>query len=152
MSQLCHGARYLDLRVGFDYQSKHLWWLHHEIYPVRPLSHVLEDIKTFVEATNEIIIVEFHKFHTGFSKNPSEHLELYQFVTSYLGKHMANMGWNKSLKDLQTDGYRVIVTYNYLPMTQNVNYENLWTPVLRYWPNAQKLTIFEDYVRRYINK
>ncbi|XP_027845751.2 uncharacterized protein LOC114126072 isoform X3 [Aphis gossypii] len=152
LSQLCHGARYLDLRVGFDYQSEHLWWLHHEIYPVRPLSHILEDIKTFVEATNEIIIVEFHKFHTGFSKNPSEHLELYRFVTSYLGKHMAKMGWNKSLKDLQTDGHRVIVTYNYLPMTQNANHENLWTPVLRYWPNAQKLTTFEDYVRVYINE
>uniref|UniRef100_A0A2H8TZB9 PI-PLC X domain-containing protein 1 n=1 Tax=Melanaphis sacchari TaxID=742174 RepID=A0A2H8TZB9_9HEMI len=152
LSQLCHGARYLDLRVGFDDQSEHLWWLHHEIYPVRPLSHVLEDIKTFVEATNEIIIVEFHKFHTGFSKNLSKHLQLYQFITFYLGKHMAKMEWHKSLKDLQTEGHRVIIAYNYLPMTLCTNYENLWTPVPRYWPNAQKLTSFEDYVRFYMNE
>ncbi|XP_022177877.1 PI-PLC X domain-containing protein 1-like [Myzus persicae] len=154
LSQLCHGARYLDLRVGFDNQSEHLWWLHHEVYPVRPLSHILRDIQTFVEATNEIVIVEFHKFQTGFSKNPSVHLELYEFVTFYLGEHMAEIGWNKSLKDLQTQGRRVIVTYNYLPMTANYDnyYENLWTPVPRYWPNAQKLTTFEDYVRLHINE
>ncbi|XP_026805499.1 PI-PLC X-box domain-containing protein DDB_G0293730-like isoform X2 [Rhopalosiphum maidis] len=145
LSQLCHGARYLDLRVGFDCQSDHLWWLHHEIYPVRPLSYILEDIKTFVEATNEIVIVEFHKFQTGFSKNLSEHLKLYQFVTLYLGKHMAKMDWNKSLKDLQAEGHRVIVTYNYLPITLYANDKNLWTPIPRYWPNAQKLTTFEDY-------
>jgi len=105
-----------DLRVGFDNQSEHFWWLHHETYPVRPLSHILGDIETFVEATNEIVIVEFHKFQTGISKNPSMHLELYKFVTFYLGKHVAEIGWNKSLKGLQTEGRRVIVTYNHLTM------------------------------------
>ncbi|CAI6343446.1 unnamed protein product [Macrosiphum euphorbiae] len=119
LGQLCHGARYLDLRVGFYNQSEHLWWLHHEIYLVRPLSHILGDIKTFVEATNEIVIVEFHKFQTGFSKNPSVYLELYQFGTFYLGKHMAKIGWNKLLKDLQTEGRRVIVTYKLQPFADD---------------------------------
>lgn len=100
--------------VGFGNPSEHLWWLHHEVYPVRALSHILRDIKTFVEATNEIDIVEFHKLQTGFSTSPSINLELYQLVTFYLGKHMAEIGWNKSMKDLQTERRRVILTYNLL--------------------------------------
>lgn len=64
---------------------------------------------------------------------------------------MAESGWNKSLRDLQNGGRRVIVTYKYLPMVY-ANPKHLWTPIQRYWPNVQTVTQFEDYVYSYPNK
>lgn len=65
---------------------------------------------------------------------------------------MTKLGWNKSLKDLQTEGHRVIVSYNFLPMVY-ANSENLlWPPIYRYWPNSQTLMQFENYIHFYIKK
>lgn len=73
-TQLVHGIRYLDLRVGYypassnssedDSDSKHIsrFWINHDIIRITPFSQVLRDIKNFLEsARGEVIIMDFHR-------------------------------------------------------------------------------------------
>lgn len=62
MEQLIHGARYLDFRIGY-YNG--IWWLNHGIVKVHPLQHVLDEIKLFLNNTQEIIFMDLHAFPVG---------------------------------------------------------------------------------------
>jgi hypothetical protein len=54
-NQLVYGIRYLDLRVGYYPAYPEKLWVNHNFYRMRPLSEIVQDIKRFVEETNEIV-------------------------------------------------------------------------------------------------
>ncbi|VVC29078.1 PLC-like phosphodiesterase, TIM beta/alpha-barrel domain [Cinara cedri] len=154
LGQLCYGARYLDLRVGYYNYSDHtyvrsVWWIYHGIIRIRPLRYILQDIKVFIEQTKEVVIIEFHKFEKGFNML-KKHNQFYKFCKSILGEHNIadNTGWKKSLKDLQDEGRRIIIIYNYLP-TPEIEPPVL-KPIHRYWPNAPNLRCFKKYGEYYL--
>lgn len=80
-SQLEHGIRYLDIRVGFYKGTR--WpisvfnrlrnkesrpdefWVNHGPAKMQPLEGVLKEINSFAERTNEIIIVDIQEFPVG---------------------------------------------------------------------------------------
>lgn len=65
--QLISGARYLDIRPCI-YDNE--YWICHGIYKMQPLKDVIEEIKNFINHTDEIVIVSFKEFPQGkFSKH-----------------------------------------------------------------------------------
>ena len=64
-SQLIHGIRYIDLRVGYYRSTDVKFWVNHGISRLHPLIDVLHQVKDFVEATNEIVILDFQEFPVG---------------------------------------------------------------------------------------
>lgn len=64
-SQLIHGIRYIDLRVGYYRSDKVKFWANHGISRLHPLVDILHQIKDFVESTNEIVVVDFQEFPVG---------------------------------------------------------------------------------------
>jgi len=75
-TQLVHGIRYLDIRVGY-YQLSTLsnctaldeedndvsrFWVNHDILRVTPLSEILTDVRNFLDAARgEVVIMDFHR-------------------------------------------------------------------------------------------
>lgn len=80
MSQLVHGIRYLDMRVGYYRSNEDKFWANHGISRLHPLSSVLSQVKEFVDATNEIVVLDFQEFPVGFGKNIDIHKQLVFFL------------------------------------------------------------------------
>jgi hypothetical protein len=65
LSQLIHGVRYLDIRAAYYTDRDGVWWVNHGLIPVHPLQSVFDDVRTFLQNTNEIVILDFHEFPVG---------------------------------------------------------------------------------------
>jgi hypothetical protein len=80
LSQLVHGIRYIDMRVGYYRSNNEKFWANHGISRLHPLSDVLRQVKEFVDATNEIVILDIQEFPVGFGKNIDIHKQLAFFL------------------------------------------------------------------------
>lgn len=80
LSQLIHGVRYIDMRVGYYRSNNEKFWANHGISRLHPLSDVLRQVKEFVDATNEIVILDFQEFPVGFGKSIDIHKQLAFFL------------------------------------------------------------------------
>lgn len=65
MGQLMHGIRYLDIRVGYYRNTPELFFVNHGITRQNPLIDVIDQVKEFVEKTNEIVIFGLKEFPIG---------------------------------------------------------------------------------------
>ncbi len=65
-NQLLYGIRYLDLRVGYYEHTPEKFWVVHDIVKINPLYLVVQDVRKFLKDTNEIVILDFHRFPKGF--------------------------------------------------------------------------------------
>nr|CAD7258556.1 unnamed protein product [Timema shepardi] len=65
LSQLIYGIRYLDLRVGYYPTRDPVWWVNHGVARLHPLREFIDDVKTFIQATDEIVILDAHEFPQG---------------------------------------------------------------------------------------
>lgn len=63
--QLLHGARYLDIRVGYYRPTEEKFFIYHGITKQRPLKEVIQQVKDFVLETNEIVIFGLKEFPVG---------------------------------------------------------------------------------------
>lgn len=85
LSQLVHGIRYVDMRVGYYRSNNEKFWANHGISRLHPLSDVLRQVKEFVDATNEIVILDFQEFPVGFGKSIDIHKQLAFFLFQQVG-------------------------------------------------------------------
>ena len=65
LTQLIMGIRYLDLRISYQSNTREKWWINHGLVSLRPLSHVLQHVKTFLTRTEEIVVLDFHELIEG---------------------------------------------------------------------------------------
>lgn len=65
MGQLMHGIRYLDIRVGYYRNTAEMFFVNHGITKQRPLIEVIDQVKEFVQKTNEIVIFGLKEFPVG---------------------------------------------------------------------------------------
>jgi hypothetical protein len=65
LSQLIYGVRYLDIRAAYYEDRDTEWWVNHGLISIHPLQTVLDDVRTFLQNTNEIVILDFHEFPVG---------------------------------------------------------------------------------------
>jgi hypothetical protein len=65
-NQLLYGVRYLDLRIGYYENTPEKFWIVHNFVKMNPLYVTVQDVRKFVRETNEIVIMDFHRFPEGF--------------------------------------------------------------------------------------
>jgi len=56
LTQLIYGVRYLDIRVGYYPNTNPVWWANHGVFKSVPMQTVVNQVKTFLDNTNEIVI------------------------------------------------------------------------------------------------
>jgi hypothetical protein len=77
--QLVMGIRYLDFSVGYfrsfhDLLDKHAkFWVFNHNHEILPIFPILEDVRKFVELSDEIVILDFNNFAYGFHENSDGH-------------------------------------------------------------------------------
>lgn len=148
-SQLVHGIRYLDLRVGHYDRQQHEFWIVHSIARFQPLIEVLAAVKDFVEETNEIVIIDFQEFPIGFQKNPERiHQKLVQFINDNLKDVFAAPvgSWDVTLNDIWKQRGRVLIGYDKPGVV--FQYSGfLWESVEHQWPNKQNISSLLQYLK-----
>lgn len=65
LSQLINGVRYLDIRAAYYPDTDEVWFVNHGLIRIHPLQSVFDDVRTFLQNTNEIVILDFHGFPVG---------------------------------------------------------------------------------------
>lgn len=86
LNQLLYGIRSLDLRVQ---ESRGQFWITHDLVKGQvTVRDVLQQVRKFVEMTGDPVLLDFHRFTTGFRKrdpHPHEnHVRLVQLITEEL--------------------------------------------------------------------
>lgn len=149
MEQLIHGARYLDLRIGL-YDGK--FWVNHGIAKVHPLEFILRDVKTFIDSTREIVILDFHEFLNGF-KDRTAHYKLIEFIRQEVGDHLAppHLGWSVTLGQLWKMDKRIIAAYNEKSVVRERAGE-VWWPVRHAWGDKRKIQDLFFYLRNIFSR
>ncbi|XP_059615203.1 PI-PLC X domain-containing protein 3 [Phlebotomus argentipes] len=146
-TQLLHGIRYLDIRVGYYRASKPQFWANHGISRQHPLQEILQQIKDFVQETNEIVIVDIQEFPVGFGKTKDIHRLLVNFLQQELKGFLVEPGltWRGTLKQMWSSRKNIVLAYD----KSSVVYEFgsiLFESVEQRWPNKQTL----DELRRHM--
>ncbi|KAJ9599936.1 hypothetical protein L9F63_009764 [Diploptera punctata] len=146
LSQLINGIRYLDIRVGYYPNTDEKWYLNHGVISIHPLRDILEDVQTFMEKTNEIVILDFHEFPVGFGSGLDVHKQLVEYLTTELGEYAASPGltWDATLGDIWTLGKRLVVSYNNNNMVASSTI--LWSAVDQKWGDVQSAADLYTYL------
>lgn len=137
--QLIHGIRYFDMRITYQKDEKYKFWTYHGIIKMHPLKMILDQVREFILATNEIIILDFQEFDTTFGKNFTIHEELVNSIYNQIGDIISpTMEWDVKLgviwrNYLNVDNMRrVILAYDnqYMVMHRatilRISVEQLW--------------------------
>ena len=147
-SQLMHGIRYIDIRVGFYRGTDEKFFANHGIARLHPLADILRQIKDFVDATNEIVVVDFQEFPVGFRKDLSIHQQLVNFLHKEVGTYAADpsLTWQASLEDIWRQGKNIIIGYDHESIA--AEFDNiLWRSVRHRWGNVQTLEGLEKFLK-----
>ncbi|XP_055386146.1 PI-PLC X domain-containing protein DDB_G0269228-like [Condylostylus longicornis] len=146
-SQLMHGIRYLDIRMGYYAFTKDKFFMVHGITKQRPLKEALEQLKNFVIETNEIVIFDVRKFELGF-QNIEVHRELIMYIESYIGEYLvdATHSWDITLNEIWNSGKNIILTYGDSSM-RNEFPNILFNIVQHRWGNKDDWSSLEEYLR-----
>lgn len=83
-TQLVFGIRYLDLRIG--YYKNEGFFINHDLIRVTPFGPVLKQIRKFLELTNEVVIIDFHRFPYPTEFTADIHEMLLDLVYEELGE------------------------------------------------------------------
>nr|XP_037284901.1 uncharacterized protein LOC119177815 [Rhipicephalus microplus] len=156
--QLAYGIRSLDLRV--QYSSGVFYVTHDRIRGWPTIEQVLLEVREFVQATGELVLLDFHRFTKGFDKESdnvtARHMELVKLIFTKLGDvALDNYAYFMKLVDLldrcqnktKPSGH-VIVFYNYAGYTGK--YQRFLSPGVHHkWPNAQNESALMQYLEKH---
>uniref|UniRef100_A0A023G3N0 Putative catalytic domain of cg14945-like protein n=1 Tax=Amblyomma triste TaxID=251400 RepID=A0A023G3N0_AMBTT len=141
--QLAYGIRGFDLRV--QYYDDQFYVTHDTVRGWVTIKKVLQDVSWFVNATGELVFLDFHRFTTGFDKTDENkrHVGLQKLIAEELNEVLLdNTAKWKTIRDIFGDctkgsvsKRRVIVFYSG-PITPDYR-QYLSLPVQQKWPNAQ---------------
>lgn len=132
--------RYIDLRVGFYKTTDEKFWANHGIARLHPLTDILTQIKQFVDATNEIVIVDFQEFPIGF-QGIEVHEQFVFFLFEQMAEYAADskqLSWDSPLDDIWRSRKRVILGYDHYGMAQNDQLGILWQSARHRWGKVNK--------------
>ncbi|XP_074098536.1 PI-PLC X domain-containing protein 1 [Cotesia typhae] len=154
-TQLVHGIRYLDIRVGHYPPPMHngshsaddanhtsgRFWVNHDVIRINPLANIIRDVRNFLDvARGEVVILDFHRFPVGFESRPSRHrrlaIMLYREFGGLILKPSRGVdGLGPTLNEIWNSGRRLIICYG---DKHTVNeFDWLWPPLTQVWGNQQ---------------
>lgn len=149
--QLMYGMRHFDLRIGYYSETPEKLWLNHNFVKVHPLAEAVDNFKKFLNSTQEILLLDVHRFPVGFTNRIERHQELIEYLTRELGDYMLSpsVGYDVTLEAIWKSGKRVIVTY------ADSSYSNsalFWPGIPQIWANTMDITYLRDYMQQYMDK
>jgi len=119
LHQMIWGVRFVDIRCGFYPFTDERFWFVHAIIKTHPMIEGIEDVKTFLKNTQEIVVWEVNGFQQIW--DASAHEEYKALLTSEFEDWLVvpgDLGWKTPLDDIwQREGLaegqgRIIMTYN----------------------------------------
>ncbi|XP_076683001.1 PI-PLC X domain-containing protein 1 isoform X2 [Andrena cerasifolii] len=138
--QLIHGVRYLDIRVGHYPDTNETWWTNHgPFYRSVSLKTVAEQVKRFLNNTEEIVIMDVREFPVGFS-DISTHRKLVSYLENEFRDHLFlrnNRGWRVTLNDVWSSGRRLIIGYEHTRIAEE--HASVWPCVQHQWGNVRTI-------------
>ncbi|KAK0163055.1 hypothetical protein PV327_006766 [Microctonus hyperodae] len=142
LEQLISGARYLDIRPAFY----HEYWVNHGSYKMNPMKNIIDDVKKFLDNTQEIIILSFKEFPGGFESD-TDHINFIKYLerefAGYFLRTCNEYEWNVTLGHIWKTGRRLIMSYDH---KIHKNRDSLWSPIKQYWGNVQDLAHLKEYI------
>ncbi|XP_076238235.1 PI-PLC X domain-containing protein 1 [Calliopsis andreniformis] len=140
LSQLIHGVRYLDIRVGHYPDTPEIWWTNHgPYYRSVPVNTVLEHVKRFLDNTEEILVMDMREFPVGF-----DNITIHQNFVSYLENELCGYflpknsdEWRITLNDIWSSGKRLIIGYDNVKIAQE--HASMWPCVQHQWGDVRSL-------------
>uniref|UniRef100_T1J6B6 Phosphatidylinositol-specific phospholipase C X domain-containing protein n=1 Tax=Strigamia maritima TaxID=126957 RepID=T1J6B6_STRMM len=146
-NQFVYGIRSFDLRIG-SYPSKpDEFWVNHDKIRMYPFKIIVDDIKTVVESTKEIVILDFHRFPVGFT-DLSIHNRFISLLIRELGQWMAPRSLTRHvlLSQLWAHDKRIVVMYS-----NQIYYENdlLWSGMSQKWGNTMNLSELKKFLGQF---
>lgn len=145
-SQLVHGNRYIDLRAGYlAGDAEEPFWVVHGVTVWRTLRDALREIRTFVQETGEVVILEVGGF-TWFESSVT-HSACISLIVEELGGIMApkSLGWDVKFGDLLESSSSLIVVYDH---GEASGHPQLWPRMASRWANAQTIDGLLSYMER----
>nr|XP_033333750.1 PI-PLC X domain-containing protein 1-like [Megalopta genalis] len=139
IGQLIHGVRYLDIRVGRNVLSDEVWWTYHgPLYRSVPLKTVIEQVKLFLNNTEEIVIMDIREFPIGFD-DMATHRRLVSYLEDEFQDYfLANCcGWTATLNDIWSSGKRLIIGYENTQIVRK--HASMWPCVRHQWGNVRDI-------------
>ncbi|KAH7945187.1 hypothetical protein HPB49_007415 [Dermacentor silvarum] len=144
--QLAYGIRSLDLRV--QYSSGQFYITHDRVRGWPTVIQVLREVREFVEETGELVILDFHRFTTGFDEGyddvPVRHAELQKLIVTELsGVILKRFDYLKKLNEVLGESANQVRVQGHVMVSYHSKYfrgryENYLAPaVLHRWANAQ---------------
>ncbi|KAG5309829.1 PLCX1 protein, partial [Acromyrmex insinuator] len=148
LAQLIYGVRYLDIRVGHYPNTNSVWWANHGVFRTVPMQTIINQVKTFLDKTNEIVIFDIQEFPVGFGKNLAIHHDFVafleeQFAGYYLSK---SYGWASTLNTIWSSGKRLIIGYDERRVVSR--YESIWPCVTHQWGNVRTIEDLFNHLNR----
>ncbi|XP_033208693.1 PI-PLC X domain-containing protein 1-like isoform X2 [Belonocnema kinseyi] len=148
LGQLIYGARYLDIRVGYYATEAIQWWGSHGLVAVVPFQTVIDDVKTFLNNTDEIVIFDVQEFPVGFGQDFTIHRKLVAYLEEQFADYIIpkSFGWSSTLDTIWSSGKKLIIGYD----DHNVvgMFDSLWPSVTQQWGNVQKVDDLYDYLNK----
>ncbi|XP_054282276.1 PI-PLC X domain-containing protein 1-like [Macrosteles quadrilineatus] len=150
LSQLIHGVRYLDIRLG--HHKNEGFYTHHGFVKLRHFQGVIDDVIVFLNNSRDIIILDLHHFPVGF-KTQDVHHQLVKYIEDQLSEYMVTpaLSWYSTLNDIWKTGKQLIVSYNNQAVVARGTHK-LWYPVRHQWADTKKLDSLKTFLDSVMRK
>ncbi|OQR70846.1 hypothetical protein BIW11_04081 [Tropilaelaps mercedesae] len=173
-NQLFYGARYFELRASFSPKRRQarpanmfcddrwassqqrtsrenacrqatMWSVHGSFVTSSSFDQIASDIRRFLEATQEIVLVDLHKFKISgrWWWTTDLHLELWRLLIDELGEFMAPYKEDVTFGELWRSNKRLIVSTIH-PMHHLS--PCIWPAPLHIWANTDRLSELEVFL------
>ncbi|KAG8177283.1 hypothetical protein JTE90_026730 [Oedothorax gibbosus] len=156
-SQLVWGVRHLDLRVAYrrrvrGEEEEEFWITHSTFRTDLPVREVARQVRRFLLATREIVVMDFHRFVSGFRDRRSarqRHRELVTLLEEELGDLMIPAGFTSSapLRLLWDTGRRLYVGYADEGARTRLS-SRLFPAVRHLWADADTVKDLKSFLNR----
>lgn len=135
-----HGVRYLDIRIGYYRATQPHFWVNHGISRQQPLEKVLQQVRDFVEDTDEIVIFDIQEFPVGFGKKLDIHRRLVRYIHGEIGEVLVDptLSWDATLENIWQSKRNIILGYDYVAVVQEFP-SIVFQSVQQRWGNVQSL-------------
>ncbi|CAB0009141.1 unnamed protein product [Nesidiocoris tenuis] len=101
------------LKIRPTWMQDNRFWINHDLIKVRPLAPVVGQIKKFLERTsNEVVIIDFHRFPIGFNMRQERHQALVSYLERELKEYaIPYANQPLTLDKIWTTQQRLIISY-----------------------------------------
>lgn len=148
-SQLLHGIRYIDLRIGYYKRAEPQFWANHGISRQQPLQDVLRAVYDFVTDTNEIVVIDFQEFPVGFGKTLAIHEKLVNYVKDEIGDMVIDFPdtWRTKFSRIWSQYKRIVVGYDHVSVVEEYG-PFTWMASQQRWANTANLSDLKVFLNR----